>query len=87
MLLFNRLRTVFIIISDMIKADFVRSLLSLSKKPLISYLIRGKIIYSSKNGLKNHKTQVNQKLLPPMYRILFKIHGSKFKPDPVCYLR
>ena len=54
---------------------------SLSQKPLIRNLIRGKIIYSSKNKLKKHKIQVAQKLLPPMNCILFKIHGSKFKPN------
>ncbi len=58
-----------------------------SKKSLIRQLIRDKILYSSKTSFNNHKMQVNQRSLPPMNRILFKVHGSKFKPNPVYDMR
>lgn len=49
----------------------------LVQKNLIRFPIRGKIIYLCKSNVRNHKIQVTQKPFPPIYRILFKAHGSK----------
>ncbi len=59
------------------------------EKPHISQRIRDKILSKTEKMQKWAKTELKTLLfvlIPLPYRIFFQVHGSKFKPDPICNL-